>query len=75
MSFPFPCGSRAVIGVVHLPALPGSPGHTLSRSEILDHALADARALSMVAYQESSLKTLAMPLSSPIRFPTTRWPT
>ena len=45
MSFPFPCGSRAVIGVVHLPALPGSPGHTLSRSEILDHALADARAL------------------------------
>ena len=45
MSFPFPCGSRAVIGVVHLLALPGSPGHTLSRSEILDHALADARAL------------------------------
>lgn len=45
MSFPFPCGSRAVIGVVHLPALPGSPGHSLSRSEIFDHALADARAL------------------------------
>ncbi|MAJ28250.1 hypothetical protein CBD41_02390 [bacterium TMED181] len=45
MSFPFPCRSRAVIGVVHLPALPGSPGHQLSRSQIMDHALTDAEAL------------------------------
>ena len=45
MSFPFPCGSRSVIGVVHLPALPGTPGNSLSHSEILDHALTDAQAL------------------------------
>ena len=45
MSFPFARGSRAVIGVVHLPALPGSPGYQQSRSQILDHALADTEAL------------------------------
>jgi len=35
---------RALIGVVHLPALPGSPRHTLSLSAILAQAVADAQA-------------------------------
>lgn len=37
--------SPALIGVIHVPALPGSPLHTLSMEEILERALADARTL------------------------------
>lgn len=35
----------ALIGVVHLPALPGSPLHQLSMDEILERAVADAQVL------------------------------
>lgn len=36
----------ALIGVVHLPALPGAANHRLSVDEIIEHALRDARTLS-----------------------------
>ncbi|MDG1455902.1 MAG: BtpA/SgcQ family protein [Planctomycetota bacterium] len=45
MNFPITQGSRSIIGVIHLPALPGSPSQRLSRKEILDFALADTQAL------------------------------
>ncbi len=45
MSFPFAPDSRAIIGVVHLQPLPGSPAHQQSRNQIFDHALADAETL------------------------------
>lgn len=38
-------GRCALIGMVHLPALPGSPGWGGSMRAVLDHALADGRAL------------------------------
>ncbi|NCF55383.1 MAG: BtpA/SgcQ family protein [Planctomycetia bacterium] len=45
MNFPIAQGSRSIIGVIHLPALPGSPSHRLSRKELLNFALADTQAL------------------------------
>ncbi|MCO6437717.1 MAG: BtpA/SgcQ family protein [Phycisphaerae bacterium] len=41
LDFPSP----ALIGVIHLPGLPGSPLHTLSMEEILNRAVSDARTL------------------------------
>lgn len=38
--------SKAVIGMLHLPALPGSPRHALSLAAIREHVLRDAAALS-----------------------------
>lgn len=38
-------GEFPLVGVVHLPALPGSPGHVLSRAEIGERAEKDAAAL------------------------------
>lgn len=35
-----------LIGVVHLPALPGSPRSTLSLDAVIEHAVTDARALA-----------------------------
>jgi len=40
----------ALIGVIHLKALPGTPAHVLSMDEILDRALADARALQTAGF-------------------------
>lgn len=40
--------SKHIIGVIHLPALPGSPGHRLDVDEIVRHAIRDARALKGV---------------------------
>lgn len=40
----------ALIGVLHLKALPGSPGHMLSMDEILERALGDARALEEAGF-------------------------
>ncbi|MFT4648452.1 MAG: membrane complex biogenesis BtpA family protein [Glaciecola sp.] len=37
---------RIVIGVVHLPALPGAPGYCGSMSRVIEFAKADARALA-----------------------------
>lgn len=37
--------STPVIGMIHLPPLPGSPGYTGGLSELRQHVLADARAL------------------------------
>jgi hypothetical protein len=42
--------SPALIGVVHLPALPGSPRHHLSMDEIIVRALADARVLDQAGF-------------------------
>ncbi len=38
---PKPC----LVGMIHLPPLPGSPRHALSLGQVLERALADARAL------------------------------
>ncbi|MFQ5491145.1 MAG: BtpA/SgcQ family protein [Phycisphaerae bacterium] len=35
-----------LVGMVHLPALPGSPQHRLSRRDCIAHAVADARVLA-----------------------------
>jgi len=40
----------ALIGVIHLPPLPGSPRHVLTMEEIVDRALADARTLEGAAF-------------------------
>jgi len=37
--------SPSLIGVIHLPALPGSPSHQLSMDEIVERAVADGRTL------------------------------
>ncbi len=42
--------SPALIGVIHLPALPGSPCHRVSMDEIIDKALTDARTLQEAAF-------------------------
>jgi len=42
--------AHALIGVVHLPALPGSPFHTLSMAEIRARALADAETLIFAGF-------------------------
>ena len=42
--------SPALIGVVHLPPLPGSPRHILSMDEILARAIKDAQALKDAAF-------------------------
>lgn len=41
----FPDISKPLIGMIHLPALPGSPSNTLSIAEILNFALKDLSAL------------------------------
>lgn len=38
---------RTLVGVVHLPALPGSPKHSLSLASILAQAVADAKAYAL----------------------------
>jgi len=40
----------ALIGVIHLPALPGAPRHQLSMSEIVERACADAAALEAAGF-------------------------
>ena len=42
--------SPALIGVIHLPALPGSASHRLSMDEIVERALVDARALRQAGF-------------------------
>jgi membrane complex biogenesis BtpA family protein len=37
--------SKPIIGMIHLPALPGSPKHTLNFDDILSHALSDLNSL------------------------------
>lgn len=45
LPFPFR-GRRPVVGMIHLPALPGAPGHEGGMGPVLDAAEADARGLS-----------------------------
>ncbi len=40
-----------LIGMVHLPALPGGPGNTLCLEEIIEHALTDARTLQQAGFK------------------------
>lgn len=42
--------SSALIGVIHLPALPGSPCHQLSMDEVIERALADAHTLKTAGF-------------------------
>ena len=40
----------ALVGVIHLPGLPGSPCHQLSMDEIIGRALADGRTLQQAGF-------------------------
>lgn len=48
--------SPALIGVVHLPALPGSPRHQLSMDAIVEHAATDARALREAGFDAALIE-------------------
>ena len=48
--------SPALIGVIHLPALPGSPRQLLSMEEIVDKSLADARTLKEAGFDAVSIE-------------------
>jgi len=48
--------SPALIGVIHLPALPGSACHRLTMDEIVERALADARALRMTGFDAAIIE-------------------
>jgi membrane complex biogenesis BtpA family protein len=60
LDFPSP----ALIGVVHLPALPGTPGHQLSMEAILERALTDARTLRDAGFDAAIVENFGdMPFS------------
>ncbi|MBU0718792.1 MAG: BtpA/SgcQ family protein, partial [Planctomycetes bacterium] len=40
----------SLIGVIHLPALPGAPGHQLSMGEIVERALRDTEILERASF-------------------------
>ena len=40
----------SLIGMIHLPPLPGSPQHRLSLTQLIEHALTDARTLAEAAF-------------------------
>lgn len=46
----------ALIGVIHLPALPGSPQHLLPMDEIIGRALADARVLKQAGFDAAIIE-------------------
>ncbi len=48
--------SPALIGVIHLPALPGSPGQLLPIQETLERALADAQALAAAGFDAAIIE-------------------
>ena len=48
--------SPALIGVIHLPPLPGSPSYLFSMDEILARALADARILQEAAFDAAIIE-------------------
>ena len=48
--------SPALIGVIHLPALPGSVCHRLSMDEIVKRALVDARALRQAGFDAAIIE-------------------
>lgn len=41
-----PTGAKIIIGMLHVPPLPGSPRHALSMPRIIEHVLRDAEALT-----------------------------
>jgi membrane complex biogenesis BtpA family protein len=59
----------ALIGVIHLPPLPGSPRHTLPKQEIIARALADARTLEKASFDACILENFGdapfLPLDVP----------
>jgi hypothetical protein len=46
----------ALIGVIHLPALPASPRHILSMGEIVERAIAEARTLQEAAFDAAVIE-------------------
>ena len=46
---------KAIIGMIHLPALPGTPRNTLSPTQIIDQAVQEA-----IIYQEAGIDALAL---------------
>ncbi len=42
--------SPALVGVIHLKALPGAPGHVLSMDEIVDRAMSEAKTLEATGF-------------------------
>lgn len=50
--------SGALIGVIHLPPLPGSPAHTLSMDAITQRAVADAQCLADAGFDAAIVENL-----------------
>jgi hypothetical protein len=64
--------SPALIGVVHLPALPGSVLHQGSMDEIIERALADARALRAAGFDAAMIENFGdVPFSASAVSPAT----
>ncbi len=59
--------SPSLIGVIHLPALPGSPGHQLSTDEIIARALADGQTLAKASFDAAIIENFG-----DVPFPATR---
>ena len=65
---------RAFIGVVHLPALPGSPRWAGNMDLVLDRAEEEALALQSGGPMASSLRISAMPPSASAGWIRKPWP-
>lgn len=61
--------SPALIGVIHLPALPGSPSAMLGMDEILDRAVADAGAIRDAGFDAIIVENFGDAPFSPDRIP------
>ena len=61
--------SPALIGVIHLPALPGSPAHLLSMDEILERAISDAKTLESSRFDAVIIENFGDAPFTPGRLP------
>jgi membrane complex biogenesis BtpA family protein len=50
--------SRSLIGMLHIPALPGTPGHEAGINQIIDHACAEATTLASLGYHSLLLENM-----------------
>ncbi len=50
--------SRSLIGMLHVPALPGTPGHDLGMAEIIDHTRSEAATLASLGYHALLLENM-----------------
>lgn len=61
--------SPTLIGVIHLPALPGSPGSILPADEVVSRALADAQALEEAGFDAAVVENFGDAPFAPDRVP------